>query len=437
MTQPECNAHEQDCVEESILARLQASPGNTRVLLELQSYYKQHARHEEESAILRHLLDVDLVADERAEALHDLVYALYRQGNLAEAISRAETLLGAYPDYRYLSSVLWLLGVMYADLANRPELAVNWRQYVAMAERNLTSALQYVDDRDERASILVELGAAQSSSGKLIEARSTFERALDNGIEEPRTLTLCYQQLGRVFYRLDQDEQAKRCYEQAVLVAPRQPSNARALAYIDLAALSRQEGDIDEAERCCQLARQVLDASNSVAESVVLEALHEELGNISYEKGEYQLAIDHYETAMQRANLPEKQDELYYKLSAVLQWNGQYERALEVLRQALALQLSSPSPDQERVGEILLHMGQYAYVLGDNQRAAIVLEKAAEKVPLSMLIDVHLTLGRSYFSLRRFDTAAKSYKQVIRNARILSPEWKEAVKYLVLTRVVR
>lgn len=63
-----------------------------------------------EVAILRQSLEGDLSPEERAEALHDLAYALYRQGNLEEAILHAEDLLNTYPDYRHLGSVFWLLG---------------------------------------------------------------------------------------------------------------------------------------------------------------------------------------------------------------------------------------------------------------------------------------------------------------------------------------
>lgn len=434
MEQFDHNTNAQACVEQSILARASAAPGNTSILLELQAFYKEHARYEEETAILRHLLEEDLPASEQAEVLHDLVYALYCQSNLEEAIPRAEHLINAYPEYSHLGSVFWLLGSMYAINANEPEHAATWKQDVAAAEANFRRALLYVDDKEERASILVELGTALSIGGKLTEARRTFEQALDSGIEDLATRTLCYQRLGRVLYRMEQVEEAKRYYEQAIDVGLEQPDNSRALACVYLAGLFREQGDIDQAERYCQQAKELLDESNSGA-STVLESIYEETGDISFQKGEYQLATDNYQAALRLAHLPEKQDEIYRKLSIVLQWNGRHEHALESLRQALALALSSQPTDEEQVGEILFHMGQSLYSMGDYQKATVVLKQASEKVRSSMLADAHLSLGHSYFRLGRFGDATEFYREALKNERFMSSKWRQALRYLVRSRL--
>ena len=390
-----------DSMEQDILARLRADPDNTSLLRELQAYYNKHARYEEEVSILRQLLELELSAEEHAETLHDLVHALYRQGSVEEAIAQAEDLLTAYPDYRHLGSVYWLLGTMYADRANWSEgRDTTWQQDVEAAKWNLRIALNYVEDKQKRAGVLVELGAALSISAELVEAQRAFEQALNSGIEDPVTLTTCYERLGRVLYRQDQIEQATQYCEKAVLVCPEQPSNSRALAYVDLARICREQGDCERAEQHCEQARQVLEKRNPKEESLVLGSIYEELGDISFEKAEYQQAAGNYKAALEQVQLPEVKDDLYYKLMVALRWDGQYEQALEAMRQALTLALSSQPINEEHVGELLFHMGDCAYGLHDYHQAIMLLEKATEKAKLPVLAEAHLLLG-PYASLGR------------------------------------
>ena len=425
-------------MEQEILARLRAAPDNVSILLELQTYYNEHARYEEEVAILRQLLELELSAEEHAETLHDLVHALYRQGSVEEAMAQAEDLITAYPDYRHLGSVYWFLGTMYTDRANWSEYRdTTWQQDVEAAKRNLRIALNYVEDKQERAGVLVELGAALSISAELVEAQRAFEQALNSGIEDPVTLTTCYERLGRVLYRQDQIEQATQYCEKAVLVCPEQPSNSRALAYVDLARICREQGDSERAEQHCEQARQVLDKRNPREESLVLGSIYEELGDISFEKAEYQRAADNYKAALGQVQLPEEKDELYYKLMVALRWDGQYEQALEAMREALTLALSSQPINEEHVGELLFHMGDCAYGLHDYHQAIMLLEKATEKVNLPVLAEAHLLLGHSYFGLGRFGEAAECYRKAIAQTKFLSPSWRQAVRYYVWARKAR
>jgi len=427
-----------DSMEQDILARLRADPDNTSLLRELQAYYNKHARYEEEVSILRQLLELELSAEEHAETLHDLVHALYRQGSVEEAIAQAEDLLTAYPDYRHLGSVYWLLGTMYADRANWSEgRDTTWQQDVEAAKWNLRIALNYVEDKQKRAGVLVELGAALSISAELVEAQRAFEQALNSGIEDPVTLTTCYERLGRVLYRQDQIEQATQYCEKAVLVCPEQPSNSRALAYVDLARICREQGDCERAEQHCEQARQVLEKRNPKEESLVLGSIYEELGDISFEKAEYQQAADNYKAALEQVQLPEVKDDLYYKLMVALRWDGQYEQALEAMRQALTLALSSQPINEEHVGELLFHMGDCAYGLHDYHQAIMLLEKATEKAKLPVLAEAHLLLGHSYFRLGRFEEAAVCYRKALAQTKTFSASWRQAVRYYIWARKPR
>jgi len=427
-----------DSMEQDILARLRADPDNTSLLRELQAYYNKHARYEEEVSILRQLLELELSAEEHAETLHDLVHALYRQGSVEEAIAQAEDLLTAYPDYRHLGSVYWLLGTMYADRANWSEgRDTTWQQDVEAAKWNLRIALNYVEDKQKRAGVLVELGAALSISAELVEAQRAFEQALNSGIEDPVTLTTCYERLGRVLYRQDQIEQATQYCEKAVLVCPEQPSNSRALAYVDLARICREQGDCERAEQHCEQARQVLEKRNPKEESLVLGSIYEELGDISFEKAEYQQAADNYKAALEQVQLPEVKDDLYYKLMVALRWDGQYEQALEAMRQALTLALSSQPINEEHVGELLFHMGDCAYGLHDYHQAIMLFEKATAKAKPPVLPEVHLSLGHSYFRLGRFGEAAECHRKAIAQTRPFSASWRQAVRYYIWARRAR
>jgi tetratricopeptide (TPR) repeat protein len=238
-------------------------------------------------------------------------------------------------------------------------------------------------------------------------------------------------------YRQKSLEQAKWYYEQAVLVHPEQLSDFRVAAYVGLASTCREQGDIEQAEQYIQQARCVLDELSPDGASGELGSIYEELGDIALQKDEYQRASDHFEAALGQSQLPEKQEELYHKLGVALGQDGQYERALEYLRQALAIELSLPQTNKEYIGELLLHMGQCEYGLGHFQQAIVLLEKAQETVDPSVLAVLHLWLGRSYYWLKRFDNAAECYKKALRGTRFLSPDWREALKYFVGTRIAR
>ncbi len=424
--------------EQDILARLRAAPGNISILLELQAYYKEQARYEEEVAILRQLLEKDLSPDERAEALHDLGYALYRQGNLEEAIPRAEDLLDTYPGYRYLGSVYRLLGVMYAERSAWQGDSETEIQDLKTAARHLRYALGLVEDGQERAAVLVDLGAVLSNSGELEEAKHIFEEALRIGIEEPNTLVLCYRRLGRTLHTLGQVDQAISYYEKSASLHSEQPDNSWAMTCIDLAGLYREKGDIERAEQYCRRAMQWLDQSDAKWASYVLGRIYEELGDILVQKGAYQEAVDNYYTALQQIQRPDEQADLYRKLGVTLDRVEQYHQAFEAFRQALVSQTpSAPVEKQEDVGDLLFRMGQCAYKLGDFRQAIVLLEKAVERLKPPLLAEAYLWLGHSYFSTKRGDRAAGAYKKVIMQTRFLSPTWRQAMRYFVWASMAR
>lgn len=423
---------QEDTEEQEFLDRLALYPQDTATLARLQAYYHERARFEDEMPILGQLLEADLSPSERAETLHDLAYALYRQDKLEEAIAGAESLIQAYPDYHYLSSVLWLLGVMHADRMNRPGHLEMWHTDWAAAESYLKRALDYVDDDQERVGILVELGGTlMSDAGKLEEAKLALEQALAIGIKDPQVLTACHQRLGRIYYRLHQVEQARQHYEQSVLAGPEQPSNFRALAYVYLAGLDREQGEYELAEQRCHQARYAMDESSHRGASNILESIYEEQGDIALAKGEYQQAVDHYQAAFERAEISDEQQSLYRKIGDALIGLGQPKRALESFRQALAIEMASGSINEGYVGLLLFRMGRCLYDLHEYEQAAMLLEKAARNVQPYLLAEVHQCLAHSYFSLRRYQRAAELYQQVIDETERKSPEAQEARKYLL------
>ncbi len=431
MDQLEYSASVNEDRERDILVRLRTAPGDASILLELQAYYKEHARYKDEVAILRQLLERGLPPDERAEALHDLVYALYRQGNLEEAIPCAEDLLSAYRDYRYLGSVYRLLGVMYAERSAWQEDSEAEIQDLKAAARHLRYALDLVEDGQERAAVLVDLGAALSNSGELEEAEHIFEEAIRIGIEDPNVLALCYRRLGRTFHTLGQVDQSISYYEKSASLHSEQPDNAWAMTCVDLAGLYRQKGDIERAEHYCRRAMQWLDQSDTQWASYVLGRIYEELGDILVQKGVYQEAIDNYYTALQQIQRPGEQADLYRKLGATLVRVEQYHQAFEAFRQALVYQMPlDPVEKQEDVGDLLFRMGRCAYKLGDFRQAIVLLEKAVERLKPPLLSEAYLWLGHSYFSTRHGDKASGAYKKVITQTRFLSLRWRQAMKYL-------
>lgn len=194
-----------------------------------------------------------------SEEYDERAHQLYNEGSYDEALLVLREGLGLYP-----SAVELHVGVGYARLA---------RDEFAWARRAFEEAL-VLDPEHEDA--LAGLGEVLLRLGQEQGALKAFRRILELGYSDDVELML---QVGRALFRDELMEEAKEYFEIAVRQTP---DNAEAVSMVGYA--QHRLGDDTAAVRTLQRALQI-DPSHSEARIY--------LGNIHYDRGEYESALYH------------------------------------------------------------------------------------------------------------------------------------------------
>ncbi len=194
-----------------------------------------------------------------SEEYDERAHALYNEGQYDQALDILREGLTLYPH-----AVELHVGVGYARLA---------REEYAWARRSFEEAL-ILDPEHEDA--LAGLGEVLMKLGQEDAARKAFHTTLELGYEDDLELML---QIGRALFREGLIEDAKEYFE----IAQRQaPDSAEAVALVGYAV--HRLGDDDTAIATLRRSLQ-LDAEHTEARIY--------LGNILYDRGEYEAALYH------------------------------------------------------------------------------------------------------------------------------------------------
>ena len=201
--------------------------------------------------------DPFLDSDEYAESAHKL----YNAGRLDEAIELIREGLSLFP-----SSVDLNVGLGYAHLA---------REEYAWARNDFKEALT-LDPNDEEA--LAGMGETLLKFGARAEALRNFDKLVALGFGEDHDLML---QVARALFRECQFELARTYFQH---VAEAHAESAEAIS--GLAYANHRLGNEDEALR---LLRNAMDIDPEHVEARIY------LGNVLYDRGEYEAALFHYQ----------------------------------------------------------------------------------------------------------------------------------------------
>jgi tetratricopeptide (TPR) repeat protein len=196
-----------------------------------------------------------------SEEYDERAHQLYNEGNYDEALDTLREGLALYPN-----AVELHVGVGYARVA---------REEFAWARRSFEEALVLDPDHEDA---LAGLGETLLKFGQTAAALKSFRRILELGYQDDVELML---QAGRALFRDGLVEEATEFFDMAMQQVP---DNAEAVAMVGYAEhrLGKDDAAIMTLKRALQL-----DPEYSEARIY--------LGNVLYERGEYELALYHFD----------------------------------------------------------------------------------------------------------------------------------------------
>ena len=201
--------------------------------------------------------DPFLSSEDFAERAHQL----YNEGRFDDALAVLREGLGVYPFSAELH-----VGVGYARLA---------REEFAWARQSFEDALGFDPEHEDG---LVGLGETLLKFGEHRAALGCFEQILVLGFRDDHDLVL---QAGRALFREHAVQAARQFFQIAAQQHPASPEAAACLGY----ALHRLGQDVE--------------AIRSLRRALELDAVHAEariyLGNLLYDRGEFEAALYHFE----------------------------------------------------------------------------------------------------------------------------------------------
>ncbi len=203
------------------------------------------------------MADPFLNSDDYSERAH----SLYNSGRYDEALEVLRDGLEVYP-----FSIDLQVGMAYARLA---------REEYAWARHSFERAVSLDPDHEES---LAGLGETLLKLGERAAALQCFDRILSLGFRDDHDLML---QIGRALFREAMVDHARGFFEIAVHAHPDSSEAASCLGYA-----AHRVGDEDAA---LYWLRRSLDLDASHAEARIY------LGNLLYDRGEYEAALFHFE----------------------------------------------------------------------------------------------------------------------------------------------
>ncbi len=260
------------------------------------------------------MADRFLSSDDYAEHAH----SLYNEGRYDEALGVLQDGLAVFP-----FSVELHLGAAYAQLA---------REEYGWARGSFAEALA-LDPQNEEA--LAGWGEVMLKLGERQGALEAFERVLALGFQEDLDLML---QVGRALFREGMMRHAHGFFQLAV--------NHHAESSEAAACLGYAAHRLGEEEKALYSLRRALDLDDRHAEARIY------LGNLLYDRGEYDAALFHFERTAPADHVDELAVWRLIELKKSVQGFPQEDRNLQTWQERLAALSETRDPEERILAEV-------------------------------------------------------------------------------------
>ncbi len=258
--------------------------------------------------------DPFLSSDQYADHAHEL----YSSGRFDEAVAFIKQGLAIYP-----ASVELLVGLAYAEMA---------REEYGWARAAFGQALDLDPDHEEA---MVGLGETLLRLGEREVAARLFDQVVTLGFGDDHDLML---QVARALFRENQFEEARLFFQRVAHAHPESSEGMAGLGYV-----AHRMGDDDLAMSYLQKALDLDDVHSEVR-------LY--LGNVFYDRGEYEAALTHYE----RTDAADHFDELalwrLIELKKSIYKLPEGDPELKVWVERLAELTPDPNPEDRILAEV-------------------------------------------------------------------------------------
>lgn len=219
-----------------------------------------------------------------------------------------------------------------------------------------------------RAELLRRLGNSLTQTGDYVGAIRQLEAALvifdSEGARDKQAL--CLQTLGVCYISLGQVEQARKCFEEALV---NHDDQTKWKAEIALAALAERVGDFEEAE--AQLSR-LLD--NPTLDDVALTYVRANYASIVCARGRWKSGYSQTETALESAfatSLNDQIAELLVQSALALTWLGRLEEATLMVVRARDVAFTVKDEARATLADVAKASLIYAFRKHDEAREVI------------------------------------------------------------------
>ena len=278
-------------------------------------------------------------------------------------------------------------------------------------DRTRRAARQAIEERDraerrgreaeQAADFLVELLGFSDPYAESTEPPS-MRQILDRGAErvdreldaQPQLRARLLYNLGRIYYKLGENQQARRLAEDALAIRRAEPGVApgaiaeslRSVALLDLAA-----GDIDRARSRMRTAVGMAEAELG-GDHADLAPMLNELGGIELRRGSYAEAESFYRRAHRLFEAHHGRDSVnaaigLQNLGVIALDRGRWREAESLLERALAIFRRRLHEDHPRVGEVLYNLAFLHSLQGDGERALELLNRVYDQWQKTLGLD--------------------------------------------------
>jgi tetratricopeptide (TPR) repeat protein/predicted Ser/Thr protein kinase len=253
-------------------------------------------------------------------------------------------------------------------------------------------------------------------------ALATTVRTRASTLGDARLLAEAHVRVARLHSALDRWEDAAESHRAAYFAARRidasdlAAESATALVH----ALGKQLGRYDEAATWAEHARVEVERLGDGKAEVQLELAE---GMLRADRGEYDVALQHYARARASAERLDDDDNLVgstlNSVGAAQYHIGRYDASLASLREALSRTEAQLGPEHPAMATVLTNLGSTYEARGDEEAAidhyerALAIREAAYGPAHPSLATTLINLGTVYYALRRDEEALAQYRRAL------------------------